>query len=290
VRRGFWSAFLLPPGVWLLALYVAPLVFVGLVSVATVDFLGGPVIRWWPGDWVFTSYHEVLSSTFVPPLVHSLAYAGATTLICLLVGYPTAYVIGRYGGRLRHVLLALLILPWFVDYLVRIYAWVVIFGDHGLANNVLSHLGFSGDPPVSFLNTTGAVIGGLVYSYFPFMILPIYAAVERMDPALVEAGKDLYATPWQTFRHVTLPGTLLGVAGGCVLVFLPAAGDFANVQLLGGPGQAMIGNLIQDQFNTSGYWPLGSAFTVVLMAVLAAFMIFYLRSAAKAAREGASAL
>jgi spermidine/putrescine transport system permease protein len=285
VRRGLWHAFLVPPGLWLLALYLVPIGFIAAVSVATVDFIGNPVYGWNTGN-----YHEVLSSTFLPPLERSLLYALATTIICLAVGYPTAYVVARYGGRLRHVLIALLILPWFVDYLVRIYAWVAIFGDKGLVNGVLGDLGMGGEPPVTFLNTTWAVIGGLVYSYFPFMILPIYAAVERMDSALVEAGKDLYATPLRTFLHVTLPETFQGVLGGCVLVFLPAAGDFANAQLLGGPNQTMIGNLIQDQFSGSGDWPLGSAMTVVFMAILAVFMIFYLRSSARAASTGGAGL
>jgi spermidine/putrescine transport system permease protein len=285
VRRGFWHAFLVPPGLWLLALYVAPIGFIAAVSVATVDFIGNPVYGWHTGN-----YHEVLSSTFWPPLWHSLVFALATTVLCLALGYPTAYVIGRYGGRLRHLLIALLVLPWFVDYLVRIYAWVVIFGDKGIANGVLHDLGMGGSPPVTFLNTWFAVVGGLVYSYFPFMILPIYAAVERMDGALVEAGKDLYGTPFRTFLHVTLPETMQGVLGGCVLVFLPAAGDFANAQLLGGPNQTMIGNLIQDQFNSSGDWPLGSAMTVVFMAILSVFMIFYLVSSARSARAGGAAL
>jgi spermidine/putrescine transport system permease protein len=285
VRRGFWHAFLVPPGLWLLALYVAPIAFIGAVSVATVDFIGNPVY-----GWHTQNYHEVLSSTFWPPLEHSLVFAFATTVICLSIGYPTAYVIGRYGGRLRHLLIALLVLPWFVDYLVRIYAWVAIFGDQGIVNGILHDLGMGGAPPITFLNTWFAVIGGLVYSYFPFMVLPIYAAVERMDGALVEAGKDLYASPFRTFLHVTFPETLQGVLGGCVLVFLPAAGDFANAQLLGGPNQTMIGNLIQDQFNSSGDWPLGSAMTVVFMAILAVFMVFYLRSSARSARTGNAAL
>jgi spermidine/putrescine transport system permease protein len=283
VRRGFWHAFLVPPGLWLLLLYVAPIGFIAAVSVATVDFIGNPVYGWHTG-----AYHEVLSSTFWPPIWHSLVFAAVTTLCCLALGYPTAYVIGRYGGRLRHLLIALLVLPWFVDYLVRIYAWVVIFGDKGIG--LLHDLGMGGSPPVTFLNTWFAVIGGLVYSYFPFMVLPIYAAVERMDGALVEAGKDLYGTPFRTFLHVTLPETMQGILGGCVLVFLPAAGDFANAQLLGGTGQTMIGNLIQDQFNGTGDWPLGAAMTIVFMAILSVFMVFYLVSSARAARQGNAAL
>jgi spermidine/putrescine transport system permease protein len=140
----------------------------------------------------------------------------------------------------------------------------------------------SGNPPVIFLNTPTAVIGGLVYDYLPFMILPIYAALERMDPSVIEAGKDLYGTPLQTFLNVTWPATLQGVIAGAVLVGLPAVGDFATVQILGGPNTYMIGNLIQDQFTAGGFWPFGAALTIVLMAALALLMIFYLRSASRA--------
>jgi spermidine/putrescine transport system permease protein len=170
------------------------------------------------------------------------------------------------------------VLPFFVNYLIRTYAWIALLGDDGMVNGVL-------DSSVRFLNTPYAVIGGLVYGFLAFMILPIYAALDRMDPSLIEAGKDLYGGPWQTFRHVTLPHTWQGVLAGSLLVFLPAVGDFVSASLLGGPEEVMIGNLIQQQFQASDNWPFGAALTVAMMAFLMIFMLFYLRSAAREARE-----
>ena len=176
------------------------------------------------------------------------------------------------------MLLALVVLPFFVNYLVRTYAWIAMLGDDGLVNGV-----FGGD--LRFLNTPYAVIGGLVYGFLAFMILPIYGSLDRMDPSLIEAGKDLYGSPWQTFRHVTLPHTMQGVLAGSVLVFLPAVGDFVAASLLGGPDEVMIGNLIQQQFQASDNWPFGAALTVVLMLFLLVWMSLYLRSAAREAKE-----
>jgi spermidine/putrescine transport system permease protein len=288
VRRRIWHGFLVPPGAWLLALYVVPLGIVVAVSFATTDFLGSPIYKWPFFGWNTSNYDTVFSYTFVPAFLRSLGFASATTALCLLVGYPVAYVIARFGGRVRHVLVVLLILPWFVDYLIRIYAWIALLGDDGVVNGWLHDLGLGGNPPVQFLGTWWAVVGGLFYSYFPFMVLPIYAAVERMDPSLVEAGKDLYGTPWQTFRHVTWPATFQGVIAGSVLVFLPATGDFANSLFLGSPRTAMIGNVINDVFNGGGYWPLGGSISVIFMLGIAGFMIFYLRSAARASLESGS--
>ena len=190
-------------------------------------------------------------------------------------------------GRRKNILIALVVLPFFVNYLVRTYAWVALLSDEGIVNGLLDDIGLRSDP-ISFLNTSWAVIGGLVYGYLAFMILPVYAALDRMDPALIEAGKDLYGSGWQTFRHVTWPTTFQGVLAGSVLVFLPAVGDFVSAQLLGGPGTYMIGNLIPQQFFGAENWPFGAALTTVMMAFLMVWMIFYLRSAAKAAREVAA--
>jgi spermidine/putrescine transport system permease protein len=202
--------------------------------------------------------------------------------LCLLLGYPVAYYIARFGGPYKHVLIALVVLPFFVNYLVRTYAWVAILSDEGVLNGLLGDLGLE---PVRFVNTPWAVIGGLVYGYLGYMILPIYAALERMDPALIEAGKDLYGSGWQTFWHVTWPTTSQGVLAGSVLVFLPAVGDFVSAQLLGGPNTYMIGNLIQQQFFGAENWPFGAALTTLMMLFLMVWMVFYLRSAARAARE-----
>ncbi|MDQ6722624.1 MAG: ABC transporter permease [Candidatus Dormibacteraeota bacterium] len=270
-----WRLTLAPGALWLLLLFVAPFGVVIAVSLGTTDILGRPILGWYPEN-----YQQVFDPIFVPVILRSVAFAVATTVLCLLIGYPVAYMIGRYGGRFRNLLIVLIILPWFADYLVRIYAWFVILGDQGVVNGLLHAAGLQGDPPIVFVNTPFAVVGGLVYDFLPFMILPIYAALERMDPSLIEAGKDLYGTPLQTFLHVTWPATIQGVVAGAVLVGLPAVGDFATAQILGGPNTYMIGNLIQDQFG-GGYWPFGAALTIVLMALLSLLMIFYLRSASR---------
>ena len=159
------------------------------------------------------------------------------------------------------MLIALLVLPFFVNYLVRTYAWVALLADEGLVNTALIDLGHE-PSRLRFINTPCAVIGGLVYGYLVFMILPVYGSLERMDRSVIEAGKDLYGTPLQTFLHVTLPQTKQGILAGAVLVFLPAVGDFVSAQLLGGPDTYMVGNLIQDQFFAANNWPFGAALTV----------------------------
>ncbi len=271
-----WRLLLAPGALWLVLLFIAPFGVVVAVSLGTTDILGKPVFGWYPEN-----YQQVFDPLFLPVFIRSAIFAIATTVLCLLIGYPVAYTIARYGGRFRSLLIVLIILPWFADYLVRIYSWIVILGDEGVVNGTLRSLGLHGNPPITFLNTPYAVVGGLVYDFLPFMILPIYAALERMNPSLVEAGKDLYGTPLQTFIHVTWPATIQGVVAGAVLVGLPAVGDFATAQLLGGPSTYMIGNLIQDQFTGGGYWPFGAALTIVLMVLLSFLMIFYLRSASR---------
>jgi spermidine/putrescine transport system permease protein len=277
-----WRLFLVPGGLWLVLLFVAPFGVVIAVSLGTTDILGRPIYGFYPEN-----YQQVFDPLFIPVILRSFVFAISTTALCLLIGYPVAYMIARYGGRLRNLLVVLIILPWFADYLVRIYAWFVILGNEGMVNGLLRALGLPGNPPIIFLNTPFAVVGGLVYDFLPFMILPIYAALERMDPSLIEAGKDLYGTPLQTFLHVTWPATIQGVIAGCVLVGLPAVGDFATALILGGPNTYMIGNLIQDQFTNGGYWPFGAALTIVMMALLSLLMIFYLRSASRPAEARA---
>jgi spermidine/putrescine transport system permease protein len=269
----FASAFLVAPGLWLVLLFVVPLVLLLAISFGTTDDLGQAVYGWNPEN-----YSRVFDPAFVPVLLRSVGFALATVVLCLLIGYPVAYYIAVFGGRWKNVLLALVVLPFFVNYLVRTYAWIAMLGDDGLVNGLL-------DSDIRFLNTPYAVIGGLVYGFLAFMILPIYASLDRMDPALIEAGKDLYGRPWQTFRHVTLPHTIQGVLAGSVLVFLPAVGDFVSASLLGGPDEVMIGNLIQQQFQASDNWPFGAALTVVMMAFLLIWMLLYLRAAARETRE-----
>ena len=276
-RRDFYPRFLLPGGVWLVLFFAIPLGITVALSFGSNDELGNAVYGWNPQN-----YADVFDPLFLPVLLWSVGFAFGCGLLCLLIGYPVAYYIARYGGRRKHVLIGLVVLPFFINYLVRTYAWVAILSDEGLLNGVLG-------TNIQFLNTPVAVIGGLVYGYLAFMILPIYASLDRMDPALIEAGKDLYGTPFQTFRYVTWPATFQGVLAGAVLVFLPAVGDFISAELLGGTETYMVGNLIQQQFYGADNWPFGAALTIVMMIFLMFFMVFYLRSAAKAAKAEAVA-
>ncbi|HEY8000387.1 MAG TPA: ABC transporter permease [Solirubrobacterales bacterium] len=277
----FWDRFLLPGGVWLLLLFAVPCVLVLALSFGYVDDLGRAV---YATD--LDNYSAAFDPTYTPVLFRSVLYALTTTALCLLIGYPVAYYIARYGGRYRNVLIALLVLPFFVNYLVRTYAWVALLADEGLVNNALIDIGVINDP-IRMINTPWAVIGGLTYGYLIFMILPVYGSLERLDRSVIEAGKDLYGTPLQTFLHVTLPQTKQGILAGAVLVFLPSVGDFVAAQLLGGPDTYMVGNLIQDQFFAANNWPFGAALTVVMMIFLSVWMVAYLRSAARDVRGAA---
>ena len=278
-ERRFASLTLLPGAAWLVLLFLVPLAITLAISFGVTDELGNAIYAWNPEN-----YSRVFDPLFAPVLLRSVAYAFGTVSLCLLIGYPVAYYIARFGGRYKYLLVALVVLPFLVNYLIRVYAWVAILSDEGLVNGFLVDIGLTTDG-VRFLNTPYAVIGGLVYGYMAFMILPVYAALDRMDSSLIEAGKDLYANGWQTFRHVTWPATFQGVLAGAVLVFLPAVGDFISAQLLGGPDTYMVGNLIQQQFFEANNFPFGAALTTVLMAFLLIFMVFYLRSAGRAAEE-----
>jgi len=277
----FWDRFLVPGGLWLVALFAIPCALVLALSFGYVDDLGRAVY-----STELDNYSDAFDPVYVPVLLRSILYAALTTVLCLAIGYPVAYYIARYGGRYRNALIALLVLPFFVNYLVRTYAWVALLADEGLVNNALTDLGIIGEP-LRLINTPGAVIGGLTYGYLIFMILPVYGSIERLDRSVIEAGKDLYGTPLQTFLHVTLPQTKQGILAGSVLVFLPSVGDFVSAQLLGGPDTYMVGNLIQDQFFAANNWPFGAALTVVMMLFLSVWMVFYLRSAARDVRGAA---
>ena len=277
----FWSRFLIPPGLWLLLLFAFPICLVLALSFGYVDELGRAVY-----SNELDNYKDAFDPTYLPVLIRSVTYALATAALCLAIGYPIAYYIARFGGRYKYVLVAALVLPFFVNYLVRTYAWVALLSDEGLVNSLLKDVGLT-QQGIQMINTPWAVIGGLTYGYLVFMILPIYAALDRMDPSVIEAGKDLYGSKLQTFLHVTLPQTKQGILAGSVLVFLPAVGDFVSAQLLGGPDTYMVGNLIQDQFFSGNNWPFGSSLTVVMMLFLSIFMVFYLRSAARDSRGAA---
>jgi spermidine/putrescine transport system permease protein len=265
-RRRLAPYVLLAPGVlWLVVFFLVPILALARTS------LGAGDAPWWDGyARAFTGYSGFL--------IRSFRFALTATLIALLLGYPLAYVMAfRAGaGRLRHLLLGLVILPFFTAFLVRTFAWKTILNDGG---PVVGLLGWLHLLPAEgrLLNTTWAVIGGLTYNFLPFMILPIYVSLERIDRRLVEAAQDLYSGPVRAFRKVVLPLSLPGVFAGSLLTFIPASGDFINAELLGGPNQSMIGTVIQNQFLQVHDYPLAAALSFVLMALLSIGVMVYAR-------------
>lgn len=252
---------LLPGSAWLLALFVAPFVLVLMVSVATTNIVSQPVYGWYLG-----TYRLIFTSNLTTVFLRSLSYAAVTTVICLLLGYTAAYTVARFGGRRKNLFLLLILIPWFVDYLIRIYSWIQIVGQDGVLDGVLSVVGIPHN--LDLLQHGYTVIGGLVYNFLPYMILALYVSIDQLDASLIEAGRDLYGGSFATLVHVTLPCTLPGVTSGCLLVFLPSIGDFATAQLLGSPNQYMIGNIIFNEVQTPGGLPIGAGLTVVLVAFL----------------------
>jgi spermidine/putrescine transport system permease protein len=279
-RTKLWGTLLALPTAWIVGFFVSSMVIVVLLSFGRTQRNGLPVF-----GTRLVNYRALWNDIYLELFLRSLSYAVATTVICALIAYPVAYVIALHGGRRKNLLIAAIVVPFFASYLIRMYAWSALLSDDGVVNSIIRKLGLGSG--ITFLNTPTAVVGGLVYGYVVFMILPVYAALERMDTSLIEAGKDLYHGPLRTFFSVTLPATRAGLFGGMLLVFLPALGDFVSAQLLGGPRTYMIGNLIQQQFLEGQNWPLGSAMTVAMMLGLTVLMVVYLRATATRTREAA---
>ena len=277
-RTWLWGALLALPTAWMVAFFVAGMVVVVLLSFGRTTNDGFPVFA-----TSTANYRALWNEVYLELFLRSLLYALATVVLSALIAYPVAYAIALHGGRWKNALVAAIVVPFFASYLIRMYAWKALLSDDGLVNSGLRGSGL-GDG-VTFLNTPWAVIGGLVYGFVVFMILPVYASLERLDVSLIEAGKDLYHGPVRTFFSVTLPATRAGLYGGVLLVFLPALGDFVSAQLLGGAGTYMVGNLVQQQFAEGQNWPLGSAMTVGMMLALTVLMVAYLRATATEARE-----
>jgi len=254
---------LVAPGVlWLVVFFVIPTITLAQTSLSGAE-----------GGW--TAYHKALTNYGVH-FFRSFRYALTATLIALAMGYPLAYFIAFRAGKLKNLLLGLVVLPFFTTFLVRTFAWKTILNDGGPAVWLLQSLHLLGDGG-RLLDTTIAVIGGLTYNFLPFMILPIYVSLEKIDRRLVEAAEDLYSTPVGAFRKVVLPLSLPGVFAGSLLTFIPAAGDFINAQLLGSPNQQMIGTVIQNQFLEVRDYPLAASLSFVLMAVITIAVLAYAR-------------
>jgi putrescine transport system permease protein len=203
--------------------------------------------------------------------------AAVSTVICLLIGYPIAYAIARSDASTRNILMLLVVLPFWTSFLLRVYAWIGILKNNGLLNNFLTWIGVI-DQPIQMLQTDFAVYVGIVYSYLPFMILPLYANLEKLDLTLLEAAADLGCRPWQAFYKVTLPLSKPGIIAGCLLVFIPAVGEFVIPSLLGDPGMLMIGKVLWTEFFNNRDWPVASAVAIALLLFLVIPMMLYQRA------------
>ena len=267
------NVLLLPSTVWLIILLMVPLAVVGSYSLGKRGVVTPVRVDW--GNLQWGNYGDALDPNFLPIFLRTILYAGLTTVFCVLLGFPLAYFIARFGGRARNFYLVLVVIPFLTSYLIRIYAWQFILQRNGLLNDVLGFLRLGDDH--AFLNTTFAVVLGLTYGFLPFMVLPLYASIERMDFALVEASYDLGHGKVSTFFRVILPTVMPGLVAGTLLVFIPALGDFVTPQLLGGTRTNMFGNVIQDQFGDGQNWPLGSAMAVLLIGFLVIGVFIYLR-------------
>lgn len=264
-----WSL-LAPGGLWLVGLFFVPLTLMFVYSLLDRGTYGGV-------EWRFTldAYGRFFDPLYLRILWRSVVVALLATLASLLLGYPLAYAIAR-SGRWKPWLLFLVILPFWTSFLVRTYAMIFLLRDAGLLNEALVRLGVPG-APFELLYTRGAVMAGLVYGYLPFMVLPVYASLEKLDLSLLEAAEVLGARPWARFRRIILPLSLPGVAAGALLVFIPALGAFLTPDLLGGAREMMIGNLVQNQFTGARNWPFGAAASFVLMAAVLAGVIWWIR-------------
>ncbi len=244
---------LFPGTIWLLIFFILPLVIVLIYSFLERGTYGGVI-------WQFTldNYQRLAQGIYWGIFWRSLFLALITTIMCLLIGYPLAYFIATIRPPWRNILLMLVIIPFWTNFLVRTYAWIVLLRTEGVFNIVLQSLQLTNEP-LSLLFTPFAVIIGLVYGYLPFMILPLYATIERLNFSLLEAAQDLGANDLRTFFRLVLPLTMRGIVAGCLLVFIPAFGAFITPDILGGAKTMMVGNLIQNQFLKARNWPFGSA-------------------------------
>jgi spermidine/putrescine transport system permease protein len=268
-----------PAIAWLVAFMVAPCVLIFVYAFFERGLFGGV-------DFNFTldNFRRVTDPLYARIFLNSARIALTTTVIAILIAYPAAYAIAKAPQRWQPTLLFFAVLPFWSNYLIRTYAWIVLLNREGLFNNLLRALGYQGEP-LSLLYTEGAVITGLVYNYLPFVILAIYSVLSRLNPELTEASRDLGAGAVRTFFRVTLPLTLPGVAAGGVFVFVLSIGNFVTPALLGGGRFQMIGNLVYDQFLTANDWPFGAALGMALIVIMTVLLLVQARATAHASGE-----
>jgi len=281
-RRRLTPYLLLFPGAaWLIVFFVVPMYYMARLSLDT-----GTLETGFKFNWQWSNYGDALS-LYQDPFVRAFEYAGAATIVALLIGYPLAYAIAFRGGKWKNAMLFAVIAPFFTTYLIRTIAWETILSDQSPVVDVLKSIGLA--PGGHVLATAGAVIAGITYNFLPFMVLPIYASLERIDPRLIEAAKDLYASSRAAFWKVTLPLSAPGIIAGTLLTFIPAAGDYVNAFFLGGTNNKMIGNVIQGLYLTNRDYPAAAALSFVLMAVIMVIVFVYIRFAGSESLMGEEA-
>jgi len=282
------------PTLWLLLLFLVPFLIVFRISFSEVRLAippYTPLIAWHHGRPTFELHTSAYSFLFTDPLyissyLYSLKVAAVSTLCCLLIGYPMAYAIARARPATRSVLLMLIVLPFWTSFLLRVYAWIGLLKYNGVINNVLLYLGVI-HQPLAMLQTDFAVYIGIVYSYLPFMILPLYTNLEKHDPTLLEAAADLGARPLRAFVAITLPQSLPGILAGSLLVFIPAVGEYVIPTLLGRTDQLMIGRVLSDEFFENRDWPVASAVAILALLLLVVPIILFQRLQRRELETGA---
>jgi spermidine/putrescine transport system permease protein len=270
-RRKLLPWLFLGPGLlWLLIFFLYP-----LLNQASVSLMSGDPENGYTLTWAFHTYWDAISD-YKAQFGRSILYSGIATILCLIIGFPLAYFAAFHAGRWRGLILLLIILPFFMSYVLRTVAWQLILSDDGTVVSVLRSVGLLSDDGRLLASST-AVIAGITYNFLPFMALPLYVALEKIDGRLLEAATDLYASRATAFRKVTLPLALPGVFAGSLLTFIPACGDFINAILLGTPNQYMIGNVIQSKFLNILDYPTAAALSFMLMGVILIGIAIYAR-------------
>jgi spermidine/putrescine transport system permease protein len=261
-----------PAAGWLFFFFLVPLFIILVYSFLERNQYGGVI-----ANFTLENYHNVLNPVFLKIILYSLWIAIITTVICLVIGYPVAYYIStRRKPSVKNSLILLVILPFWTNFLVRTYAWLIILREGGLINTFLMQLGLI-DTPIKLLFTKFAVIVGLVYGYLPFMILPLYASMEKIEKSMIEAAYDLGANRLQVLWRILIPLTAPGIFAGSIMVFIPTLGAYITPDLLGGAKNMMIGNLIQHQFLKMRNWPFGSSLSLIILAMVLIFLLFYIK-------------
>jgi spermidine/putrescine transport system permease protein len=274
-KKGLTGYFLLGPGMlWLLLFFLLP--FYSLIAASLFD-KGGSDFRGYTMVYQWSNYVDVVKA-YWPQFLRSFKYAAVATFLCLILGYVLAYAIAFKAGRWKNLMLVLVIAPFFTSFLVRTLSWKLILADDGFVVNTLQFLHILG-PDGHLLYTPFAVIMGLTYNFLPFMVLPLFASIDKIDYRLIEASNDLYANPVVGFFKVTWPLSMPGVISGTLLTFIPAVGDYINDQLLGSTGTRMIGNTIQSLFTEANDYPAAAALSVILMSIIVVMVFGYVKFA-----------